>query len=124
MGVPTFRHDLHVELWDWLSKNPGQGKYQWPRWVANGGDIDAGKNYCVACLFNVEHKAPTDHPDECTCCPLCIDGRDTLNNCMNGLFFKWFFAKDHKEKKKAAEQIRDIPLRNDWDWKETTRCNQ
>lgn len=110
----VFRQDLHKELWEWLARNPQKHKYQWPRWSQNRGSIDAGKFFCVACFFNTEHKKPSDPVGECTCCPICINGRDTLKGCMGGLFEKWFLETDLVKKAEVARIIRDLPVREEY----------
>jgi hypothetical protein len=105
-----FRYDLHKELWEWLSCNPGRYKHEWPRWVHNRGDIDPGKSFCIACYYNMDNKSQDEPALQCTHCPICVGGRDTLKECMGGLFEKWFLANSQEEKAEAARAIRDLPV--------------
>jgi len=112
---------LHRELWDWLSKNPDKHKGEWPGWEYNGGCNEAAWQDCFCCEFAND---VTDE-DGCVCkdcesCPLVwpitgvccepeeYDGED------EGLFTQWARSDaDSKERTALAEQIRDLPVRED-----------
>jgi len=75
-----FHHDLHIEMWDWLAKNPDCEKYEWPEWgkvITKYGDVD---NLCFAC------QADTGFSNEkmCSNCPF---GDFNVVYCMDRLFY-------------------------------------
>ena len=46
--------ELHRQLWDWLAKNPGKDKNQWPEWQWNGGEFMEVEFECFLCEYMVE----------------------------------------------------------------------
>ena len=108
---PAFPVDLHKALWKWLEENPGRQKYQWPQWAHHGGPVEPGKYFCIACYYNESLKTTTEDRYQCTHCPICEGGRDTLKECMNGLFEKWFLADNPGDRAKYANIIGNLPVR-------------
>ena len=98
-----FHWDLHIELWDWLSKNPNKNKHEWPRWKNNGGDVKISYNNCFACQA-------CNHV-----CSMCPFGDFSRKGCLGRLYDKWYTAKTNKKRIKYAEIIRDLPLGDKWE---------
>lgn len=101
----------HYEVWDWLSKNPDKGKYDWFALDKNKGIKVA--NGCFACQFDNEIAGCS-----CGACPLICD--ETNNkSCLGGLYEKYTDAKGNYHIRKTsslrdevielAKQIRDLP---------------
>jgi hypothetical protein len=97
----VFDHTHHKELWNWLAENPYDEKCDWPGWYYNGGKVDYAESDCFACESSC---------NDCEECPLiwpkninCFD--------MHGLYQRWLLSDDTEERKKLAEQIRDLPVR-------------
>jgi len=94
---------LHREMWGWLAENPEKMKCDWPRWKENGGDIEYVCAYCFACELS-------PGCDNCILvwpCGYCANIKSS-----DGLYGRWYFA-DISEKARLAEQIRDLPVRED-----------
>lgn len=66
---------LHEELWTWLSEHPCEHKEDWPRWLFNGGDVEAVPSLCFACEWTL--LANPDGVVSCSLCP-CRWGTDDL----------------------------------------------
>lgn len=120
---------LHRALWDWLAKNPGRDKEDWPGWK------DFSKNYpdvaelihdryssCFACYVA---KLTTVGVD-CAVCPFEWPGLDCLDlikdNDGLGLFSCWDEAASilPSLRSELAAQIRDLPIRERYLKAETT----
>lgn len=44
-------NELCEEMWQWCIDN-SKGKYEWPRWKSNGGDIeDTAGHKCFYCMY-------------------------------------------------------------------------
>ena len=103
---------LHRELWDWLSKNPLKRKDQWPGWEGYEIDNPAEFAYCFACWHDGQY--PID--DTCEKCLLEFIPNEFMPGshfyCLGGLFEDWQNAKRDK-RVRIAEQIRDLPVRNE-----------
>lgn len=91
----------HIELWDWLSKNPNKEKVDWPGW-------DKFREFyipaCFACVASEKSKIYY--------CPIrWIEEEAGLcqNSCMDeqALYMKW--EHDSSERCKTARKIRDLP---------------
>jgi len=100
--------ELHRELWDWLSKNPEKRKSQWPGWVNYDSEWARGNQFCFACAGS---------PNACEECLLEWPGVDCCNDVEEGddkgLFMLWDNTSDPVKHTRLAEQIRDLPLRED-----------
>ena len=49
MNDKRTKHELHIALWDWLAKNPGNHKSKWPEWEFNGGSVAKVPHLCFCC---------------------------------------------------------------------------
>lgn len=109
MSEHIFNLTGHRELWDWLSKNPGKGEEEWPRWIHyEGGDLDGGKFNCFACVY-----ATHNGTLECGNCPL-IWPKGDYRGCENDIYNDWYSAIDRGSYQVAsllAEEIRDLPVK-------------
>ena len=109
---------LHRELWGWLSKYPRKTKDQWPGWKKHREILGY---YCFCCEFTAYEDAEGDMNRDCKACPLVwpITGTCTYDFDKNnedsdeGLFVLWVDADNRSERKRLAEQIRDLPVRTD-----------
>lgn len=111
-----FHYDEHVARWDWLSKNPGKHKRDWPgRFEA----VSVRGGGCAGCEYGVrlcERKNMVI--SACIFCPFKVDVEET---CLNGLYSSWELATALErldEASKLAEKIRDFPLRDDVIWED------
>jgi len=107
---------LHRELWDWLSKYPKAGKISWPGWIGNGGDVDDNVlSHCFCCEY-ANNLTEINGKQMCENCPLSWPNRccqeQNEDGCLVGLFEDWQNAKRYK-RVLIAEQIRDLPVRED-----------
>ena len=116
--MPVFKHTAHVEMWDWLAKNPKKEKHNWPGWKINGGTHDPVIGQCFACGYA---KALYDNRPRFAAPGRICENRCPLiwpkNNygerecCFGGLFAKWAGSGECPEARiMMAEQIRDLPL--------------
>jgi len=104
----TFKQ-LHYDLWDWIRKNPGKRKDQWPEWEDNGGTLPKTPGCCFACaearrayLTSDREKAVCDH------CP--IEGLDDFTDCHSTeVYPEWVGNTDLAPdiRSDLAKQIRD-----------------
>lgn len=103
----------HVEMWDWISKNPGADKSDWPGWEKFSNGIEAGyqaiRSSCFACEIAEEinffhNPKTTDKDDICYACPLTWG--DEGQSCLEEEFIKWVRA-PRADKEKLATEIRD-----------------
>ena len=79
--MSVFNWTAHKALWNWLSKNPGKRKSEWPGWVDNGGKVDYAISFCFACGFSGSN---------CRRCPLDWgEGNECMNHTARNLFNKW-----------------------------------
>lgn len=119
---PIFRHDLHIDLWDWLAKNPSKRKNDAPEYL-HGESV----NNCHACDYNYY----TDGGDLiCNACPFrnqwggmydgvhCRDRGGPYNQWDDSFDWGKVSTKTLVMRSKLARQIRDLPLRKDWDWQD------
>jgi hypothetical protein len=101
----VFNHTAHRELWDWLAKNPGKGKEDWPGWIGIDKD-DIPPAYCYACQYKEEYGED---------CPLQRNTKNcTYYGCLDnkhGLYQGAWHKKDTTERTHLAAQIRDLPVR-------------
>lgn len=129
--IATFEYTLHKELWNLLAENPSWTKTKAMRVLKERGTVSENITYdCFACdaQYHIEGHSYTDKEGTrrlrtCTTsnCPLywgsdeydyhgCTETIDGRND--NGLFSRWLNAVDDiEERRKLAEQIRDLPLR-------------
>ena len=105
-----FDHQAHVDMWDWLSKNPDKQKLDWPGWK----DIPVKPMYsCMACGF-AARISPTGsiYPNRCKYCPLeWPDGGLCADTTEQALHDRWFETENLEERAELAARIRDLPLR-------------
>jgi len=110
---------LHRELWDWLSKNPGKEKYDWPGWKI----YNMVMHQCFCCEY--AKTLVEDSGDRCVYCPV-VWPKETVDehgnyeevfcygNDYSGLAYLWEDKTTPKEMLVTlAEQIRDLPIRED-----------
>ncbi len=55
---------LCQKLWEWLGKNPGKEKFEWPHWTYNGGKVSEMECACPCC------EIAWDIDKGCPKCPL------------------------------------------------------
>jgi hypothetical protein len=101
----TFRHDLHVEMWNWIFNNPDKEKSDWPRWKKLGGDVRGNAYDCFACVYN-----EFNDRGSCAKCPLIWPSGDCIFH--DGLFQSWNSSEDPEERRVYAKQIRDLAIRS------------
>lgn len=112
--------DAHYRLWDWLSKNPGKDKKDWPGWDATTPlcGIFQGKRIKHRCFMCEWYAA--DHRGGCDACAIthkhgykCFDDPCGDPDAANGLFARWCYAMgegakpDYEEACRIAAEIRD-----------------
>ena len=114
----VFNWTAHKALWNWLSKNPGKRKSDWPGWEENGGRTDFATSFCFACEYSGQRP--------CRCCPLDWgEGNECMNlTAASTLFNKWLGYNDKNDESfdavkasEAAILIRDLPLKEGVVWK-------
>jgi hypothetical protein len=98
----AFKHTEHWLLWDWLAKNPGKWKEDWPGWKEIDEYVPA---LCFACQVRDENRV---NP-----CPL---GHEyvgcSIGDCLGGLYAKWEDVCGNPLKRAdLARQIRDLPIK-------------
>lgn len=91
----------HKELWDWLSKNPKKGKWQWPMWRDNGGKY---RHVSFGCCFACEISQGC-----CDDCPIIWPKGNCCTDEEDGLYDLWSLHKTIK----LATQIRDLPWKDE-----------
>ncbi len=98
--------ELHRKLWDWLAKNPGKEKHDWPEWDNYSPYEPLYNSYCFACMVS----------EDCATCLFewpgmdCFDAEVRHDN--EGLFAHWDDASVETLRRIAlAEQIRDLKAR-------------
>lgn len=112
-------HEFHKRLWDWLAKNPNCGKYDWPEWTLNGGEVLEVGSDCFACeLDDIISKKKEELPS-CNYCPITWEGTRMISgvikpfcNTQNSSFWEWKLSTDPVERTRLAEIIRDMPWTN------------
>ena len=116
----VFNWTAHKALWNWVSKNPGRKKYEWPGWEENGGRMEYISSYCFACGCGCDDYDCDDY--DCPHCPLDWGGWDCLQ--PNSLFEQWLYYKkedgasfDEAKATELAILIRDLPLKEGVVWK-------
>lgn len=121
MLYPVFSHDLHVQMWDWLAKNPDRYKNEWPGWHEHGLLVPLA--HCFACSF--AYHISSGHlpfPYRCAYCPLSWPGRicclpDTAmphcDSVPNEYLFSYWDSRNTTLEATAhiAAAIRDLPVR-------------
>lgn len=109
-GMTLHWHTLHRALWNWLANTGNSSKVDWPGWEDNGGNVPGDILCdCFAC-----HKASHDGAHcKCNECPLEWPlNLDDEPRCIGrGLFDEWEDAENMYERQHAAEQIRDLPVK-------------
>ena len=113
-----FNHAAHIELWDWLSKNPDKEKIDWPGWDIHGGAFNYKRtmNSCFACETAQEiYRDRTDEDGNmCMFCPLIWSDKQQFYCCdyISELYGLWMEFKHYNDLRiKFAQQIRDLPLK-------------
>ncbi|MBQ4566610.1 MAG: hypothetical protein IJA79_00600 [Desulfovibrio sp.] len=105
-----FDHSSHIELWDWLAKNPECMKLDWPGWYT-GVHVDEAD--CFACKFVMQFYQ--NNLENCNAhCPLEWPGGNCVTPDHTGLFNRWFNlfgSSDLETRAQLARQIRDLPVR-------------
>ena len=105
-----FDHTNHKKLWNWLAENPDKEKSDWPEWKENGWEIKRAVSLCFACDY-VKHNCLL-----CYECPLIWpENKNSTRNCYDansGLFNKYFYSRDLKERSKYAFQIANLPVKD------------
>ncbi|MDR1572796.1 MAG: hypothetical protein LBS24_00600 [Clostridiales Family XIII bacterium] len=90
----------HRELWNWLAETDGDSAYKriWPGW--DKYDSEA-KNLCFPCEIagTICSYCPIEWPNGQICA------------YFGSLYAVWRNEKDPAERKRLAEQIRDLPWR-------------
>ena len=104
----TKRRTLEVcrDLWQWLADNPDKGKWKWPEWEYNGGEISRCRADCPVCQHDIY---------DCDCCLLWGKGgeleREELEReeppCLqkNSPYFAWNYDKDITVRREVALEI-------------------
>ena len=107
-----FNYTGHKKLWLWLSENPDKSKWQWPEWEDNGGEYKESDAECFACDWMNEKWSDL--------CPLQFDEQDfctgTSQECLGGLYWRWFKESDPKQKSKLALKIMNLKPREGVEW--------
>jgi len=57
--------ELHIEMWNWISENPGKNKQEWGGWKVNGGTQKELPNDCFDCLYDERHTLGRDERGAC-----------------------------------------------------------
>ena len=113
--------DLHYELWTWLAQNPGESKYNWPRWSDIRSKYGNIQNGCFMCGF-VKKEIPAIFtlPFSCKYCPLdWTDGGKHSKLCFgdDGLFFLWDTKTKEGDMEAASDiayTIAELPLKDEY----------
>lgn len=93
-------HEAHIALWDYLAKNPGKTKEEWPYWPMHQNVIDYSR--CFACF---------DCDLDCDYCPLQW-GED--RSCRGNRSLYWAYrTASGKKRKNLAKQIRDLEWKDE-----------
>ena len=112
LKVKTDR-EVFKALWDWLAKNPGKFKFQWPDWDLYGGkDRYKNHNLCPACST-----AGVRNPGAASICKFCplMKAAEALRpesadpRCLRALYVEYVDSfHDPERRAKPAAQIRDL----------------
>lgn len=104
---------LHRALWNWLAKNPGKGKIDWPYW--NRIPFEVPEAHCWACAW--EAFLRTQNPKEekemaCFFCPIAHVGNSA--HCIRGShpYYKWLRANTDGKEEEATYWA--LAVRNAW----------
>ena len=101
----------HRELWGWLAENPMKDKLDWPGWER----YDAPLNGCFLCEYALKSKKnDSNRLNICDYCPVEFKEtndypRGTFGYCLGGLFIRWLWTTNPKERSRLASLIRDLP---------------
>ena len=117
----TFRHDLHYELWDWLSKHPDETKENYFKIYWPGEIPDAT---CYACDYAIKVQDVLDPDLNQSYCSFCPLKHNSNLPCLNGLYNKYVncHADLHYDKAKLREyalSIRDMKLNPMYNFKDS-----
>ncbi|MBP2663769.1 MAG: hypothetical protein H6Q71_1717 [Firmicutes bacterium] len=105
--MKKFQYTLHKELWNWLADNPDKEKYQWPKFIGNGGDISIPSHYCFACCY-AKHCY-----DIYFDCPLKF--KMYKNDCLGGMYY--YYEEAVGEKRSIyARLIANLPVKEGIDY--------
>lgn len=117
----------HKKLWDWLVNNPNFSKSRY--FIDNNITIyNTPVSNCYCCEYSDQNQKGTKEYNSCYNCPLKWGNEDSKENrkkhrfyipccdtivdkqinCGEGLFSKWAES-NVDERRKLAEQIRDLP---------------
>lgn len=107
---------LHREMWTWLADNPSKRKEDWPRWISNGGDVEAVTASCFCCEYTFFSCIDSifEWPSFCKgsyypCIYLTND--DKLSNPL-GLYSRWDNSFTNlKKRSQFARAIANLPER-------------
>lgn len=112
--MKPFDRTKHIELWQWLAKNPGKGKEQWPGWEKYK-DEEYPANGCYACQYQLD-AMEKDNKDfvinETACniyCPLIWPEGKTCT-VRDGLFYKLGTGNDDVDADLCLK-IANLPVR-------------
>jgi len=104
--------ELCLELWTWLSMNPGIRKYGWPGWNEGYGYVNSD---CFACEYTQQRLSANQNGWSCKKCPLLnlwgeYGGNDPCTNNKVSPYAIWCDSgyKDTKSAKKIASYCRKL----------------
>jgi hypothetical protein len=94
--------ELVRDVWTWLAENPGEEKYEWPRW----NEIKHMRCSCPYC--EIHQKEKTDY--ECNTCPLFTANKCCLDD--DSPFLVWVSCRIGKEGSSvyAAREIAQVAI--------------
>ena len=92
---------LVMEMWSWLAEDSSRAKYNWPRWIENGGDIPFFENDCATCEYSLQNTH--------SCSDCILPWRN--GHCTEGEHKNWKEAKTDEDKSKAALAIVSLAKR-------------
>ena len=105
-----FDHTNHKKLWNWLAENPDKEMYDWPEQNKRYENNEHLSNF--ACIYRNQVSAYRN----CISCPLIWpENKNSTRNCYDansGLFNKYFYSRDLKERSKYAFQIANLPVKD------------
>lgn len=104
-------HELHKELWNWLSKHPAKHKEVWPKWEYNGGRIKEVAFDCFACeVAFIFSRSKETH---CKYCLLEWPEKKCQIQEEGALYDLWLEA-NGEERSRLAKEIANLPLNKKW----------
>jgi hypothetical protein len=110
------RHAYHIEMWDWLARNPECEKDCWPGW---DNFTEHARGLCFACDEATDLCEALESPEKCDYCPLEWPP-DMNDSCEEGsLYALWAELGESgeeeapEERAAIAAQIRDLPWKGE-----------